>query len=212
MKKKKLIIVAVIALIIIGIVITCIMFFGNKEDNKETNLIKIHDNLTSSQTYLFTMKQNDNNKTIMAKKADKTVIDQYLEDSHSTTLVKDGNTYLVLHDREEYYVYLKNNVEQTILTDGINELIGKEYTTGTEKVKGKKYSYEEYNSSTIFMLSNNLTLNEEGVKTRFYFNKDNELVYIKTIHGEEQELLQIEISNEVDDSLFEIPSNYAEGN
>ena len=52
----------------------------------------------------------------MAKKADKTIIDQYSKDSetkiesHTTTLVKDNNTYLILHDRKEYYVYEQNNV------------------------------------------------------------------------------------------------------
>ena len=146
----------------------------------------------------------------MAKKGDKTVIDQYTKQSHSTTLVKDGNTYLILHDREEYYVYLRNNVEQNILTDGIKELISKEYSIGTEKVKGKKYSYEEYSGDTIFMMSNNLNTNSEEIKTRFYFDKNNNLVYIKTITNESEELLKIEISNEADDSLFEIPANYAE--
>ena len=48
----------------------------------------------------------------MAKKGDKTIIDDYTEESHTTTIVKDNNTYLVLHDREEYYVYEQNNVEQ----------------------------------------------------------------------------------------------------
>ena len=212
MKKKKIIILAVIVLIVIGVIVAGIMLLKNKNDDKESNLSKIYNNLTSSQSYSFSMKQNDKNKTIMAKKGDETAIDQYSENSHSTTLVKDGNTYFVLHDRKEYYVYLRNNVEQSLLTDGISELLQKEYTTGTEKIKGKKCTFEEYNGSTIFMLSNTLNLDDENVKTKFYFNKDKELVYIKTTYGEAEELLEIEISNEIDNSLFEIPSAYAEGN
>ena len=62
------------------------------------------------------------------------------------------------------------------------------------------------------MISNTSSLNDEGVKTRLYFNKKSELVYVKTIYSEGSELLKVNISNEVDEALFEIPSNYAEGN
>ena len=82
---------------------------------------------------------------------------------------------------------------------------------GTEKVYGKKCTYEEYNGSTIFILSNDITLDEENIKTRFYFDKNNNLAYIKTIYGEEEEILEVQLSYDVEDSIFEIPSNYAEG-
>lgn len=211
MKKKKVITLAIILVIII-LAIIAVSKFMTKNKKEDTKLLDIYDNLTSSESYMVTIEQDENNKTIMAKKGEKTVIDQYSGESRSTTLVKDGNTYLVLHDREEYYVYERNNVEQSILTDGLKELIDKTYTVGNEKVKGKNYDYEEYEGSTVFMISNTSSLNDEGVKTRLYFNKKSELVYVKTIYSEESELLKINISNEVDDALFEIPSNYAEGN
>ncbi len=53
------------------------------------------------------------------------------------------------------------------------------------------------------------TEEEQKAKTRFYFNKD-QLVYIKTIIGNEQEILKVEMSDKVDDKLFEIPSEYKE--
>lgn len=208
MKKKKIIILVIIALIIIGI-IAGIKMLSKKEENV-ARLSKIYDEISSSKTYLFTMIQNDSNKVIMAKKDNKTAIDQYANNEHTTTIVKDGNTYLILHDRQEYYVYLRNNIEQNILTEGLAELKDKEFTVGTEKIKGKKYDYEEYNVATIFTVANNISLDEENVKTRFYFDKNKKLAYIKTTYGNNQELLQVELSSEVDDSLFEIPSNYAE--
>ena len=156
------------------------------------------------------MKQNDTNKTIMAKKGDKTIIDDYAENNHTTTIVKDNNTYLVLHDREEYYLYEQNNVEQAILTDALKEVISKEFSNGTEKIKGQKYVYEEYSGSTIFMKANSLDVKEEDIKTRFYFDNNDNLVYIRTIKGVNQELLEINMKKEVDDSIFEVPSNYAE--
>ena len=49
----------------------------------------------------------------------------------------------------------------------------------------------------------------EEVKTRFYFEGD-KLAYIKTIIGGKQELLKVDISYNIDNKLFEIPSNYEE--
>lgn len=206
-KIKKIILIAILATIVLAIAIITIMNY-KKEDVKK--LLNLYNELNASQTYLFEMQESDKDKTIMAKKADKTIIDDYTQDSHTTTIVKDNNTYLVLHDREEYYVYEQNNVEQSILTDGLKEIVTKEFVTGTEKVKGKKYSYEEYQGSTMFMESSSLDVNEADVKTRFYFDNEYNLVYIRTIKGVNQELLKINIQKEVDDSIFEVPSHYAE--
>ena len=205
-KIKKLILVAVVAIILAIVIIK--MISSEKEEVKR--LENLYNQLNTSQTYLFEMQESDKDKTIMAKKENKTIIDDYTEDSHTTTIVKDNNTYLVLHDREEYYVYEQNNVEQSILTDGLQEIVTKEFVTGTEKVKGQKYSYEEYQGSTMFMESSSLDVNEEDIKTRFYFDNDDNLVYIRTIKGVNQELLKINIQKEVDDSIFEVPSHYAE--
>ena len=149
----------------------------------------------------------------MAKKENKTLIDQYFSGVHRTTIVENDTTCFILHDRQEYYIYNNNNIEQKILEDGISELLQKDYNSGSEKIFGKKYSYEEYSGSSVFLLSNLREIDEENIKTRLYFDKNDNLKYIKTIYGEnEEELLNIEINYEVEDSIFEIPANYAEGN
>lgn len=215
MKKNKRIFLIVIVILIIAIIFGIVKIV-NKNSPKEQRLSKIYQDLEDSQTYLFEIEKNNNNKTIMAKKGDKTIIDQYTKNSetnvenHTTTLVKDNNTYLILHDRKEYYVYTENNVEQTIVTDGLKEIISKSYTTGTEKIKGKKYSYEEYDGSSMFMISNLININDTNVKTRFYFDSKNNLTYIKTILDNKQELLKVTLKKDVKDSIFEIPSDYAE--
>mgnify|MGYP004552138823 FL=1 len=215
MKKNKRIFLIVIVILIIAIIFGIVKIV-NKNSPKEQRLSKIYQDLEESQTYLFEIEKNNNNKTIMAKKGDKTIIDQYTKNSetnvenHTTTLVKDNNTYLILHDRKEYYVYTENNVEQTIVTDGLKEIISKSYTTGTEKIKGKKYSYEEYDGSSMFMISNLININDTNVKTRFYFDSKNNLAYIKTILDNKQELLKVTLEKDVKDSIFEIPSDYAE--
>ena len=209
MRKKKIKKIILVVIIIVVLAIAIIKLMNGKKDNIK-RLENLYNQLNTSQTYLFEMQQSDKDKTIMAKKGDKTIIDDYTKDSHTTTIVKDNNTYLVLHNREEYYVYEQNNVEQTILTDGLQEIVSKDFTTGTEKIKGKKYSYEEYQGSTMFMEANTLDINEEEIKTRFYFDNNDNLVYVRTIKGVKQELLKINIQKEVSDSIFEVPSHYAE--
>lgn len=215
MKKNKRISLIVIILVIIGIIFFVSKIVGNK-NSKVQELAKVYNKLNSSQAYQFKWEQNDNNKTIIIKDGDKTLIDQYSkeEDSatqnHTKTLIKENSTYLILPDRKEYYIYEGNNVDQTFLIDGIKEIMGKEYTKGTEKVKGKKYKYEEYSGSTMFLLSNSLNLDENDVKTKFYFDSKDNLVYIKTIYGDKHELLKVSLTNDIDSSVFEIPADYAE--
>lgn len=215
MKKNKRINLIIIILVIIGIIFFVSKIVGNK-NSKVQELAKVYNKLNSSQAYQFKWEQNDNNKTIIIKDGDKTLIDQYSkeEDSatqnHTKTLIKENSTYLILPDRKEYYIYEGNNVDQTFLIDGIKEIMGKEYTKGTEKVKGKKYKYEEYSGSTMFLLSNSLNLDENDVKTRFYFDSKDNLVYIKTIYGDKHELLKVGLTNDIDSSVFEIPADYAE--
>lgn len=215
MKKNKRISLIVIILVIIGIIFFVSKIVGNK-NSKVQELAKVYNKLNSSQAYQFKWEQNDNNKTIIIKDGDKTLIDQYSKDeesatqNHTRTLIKENSTYLILPDRKEYYIYEGNNVDQTFLIDGIKEITGKEYTKGTEKVKGKKYKYEEYSGSTMFLLSNSLNLDENDVKTRFYFDSKENLVYIKTIYGDKHELLKVSLTNDIDSSVFEIPADYAE--
>ena len=215
MKKNKRISLIVVILIIIGIIFLISKIINNKSTDKQ-KLSKIYDELTSSQTYQFEWEQNSNNKTIIAKNGDKTLIDQYSKEEESTTqnhtktLIKENSTYLILPDRKEYYVYEGNNVDQTFLTDGIKEVMEKDFVTGNEKVRGKKYDYEEYNGSSMFLLSNSLNLDEDNVKTRFYFDNKGNLVYIKTLYGDQHELLKVSLTKDVDGSVFEIPSDYAE--
>mgnify|MGYP001057782825 FL=1 len=62
----------------------------------------------------------------------------------------------------------------------------------------------------MFLLSNSLNLDENDVKTRFYFDSKDNLVYIKTIYGDKHELLKVSLTNDIDSSVFEIPADYAE--
>ena len=204
MRKKIVLIFTIIVVVIIYIMFASGFF-------KEKTLSNVYENIKEKQTYLFEMKKNDENKLTIAKKGNKTIIDQYTEGNHITTLVKDNTTYLILHEREEYYVYYQpNNMEQNVLIDGFEEVLSNDFVLiSKENIMGKKYKYEEYSTNTFFSLSSDIQA-EQDVRTRFYFNNRGDLTYIKTIYGDEFELLKVNIETKVDDSIFEIPSNYAE--
>lgn len=182
------------------------------KDGNEGRLKKLYEKIVSIDQYSFEIAENDTKKTIMAKRGEQTSIDQTSEnEGHLTSLIKDGNTYLVFHDKQEYYVYKGNSVEQNILGDGLKEVVDKgNYTTGVEKVNGIRYTFEEYSGTTIFTSLNALNIVEDNVKTKFYFNKNDELVYMRTTYEDTEELLKIKFTESTDDALFEIPSEYAE--
>lgn len=216
MKRNKKIPLVLVILIVVLIIFIISKIVVNK-NSKIQQLEKIYEELISSQSYQFEWEQNDNNKTIMAKNGKDIIIEQYSKEeestiqSHSKTLIKDEITYFILPERKEYYVYAGNNVDQTsFLTDGIKDIMSKEYSKGSEKVRGKKYDYEEYNGVSMFLISNSIELDENEVKTRFYFDNKGKIVYIKTIYKEQQELLKVNLTNTVDSSVFDIPSDYAE--
>ena len=92
MRRKRIIrlITTILIIVAIGFIITKLI---NKEEVEAKRLVNLHEELNTNQTYLFEIKKDNKNKTIMAKKDDKTLIDQYSENNHSTTIVKDNNTY-----------------------------------------------------------------------------------------------------------------------
>lgn len=207
-KNKKKIIIPIIAVIAIIAILIVVKVNSN---SKKQLLSELYNKLSQSELYQFTKEKDSKNKTIIAKKAQDTAIDKYSSDGHTTTIISNGTTSYVLHDREEYYTYNQTNVEQSIVTDWMKSAIDKGFTTGEEKVRGKKYKFEEYTGIAMFAESTEVDINEENAKTRFYFDNNNNLSYIKTIYdNNKEELLKIDISYEVDNSLFEIPSNYAE--
>ena len=78
------------------------------------------------------------------------------------------------------------------------------------KIENKTYNYEEFKGISGFYIGDTSNIDEENVKTRFYFKGDN-LAYIKTIISDDnQQLLKIDYSEKVDSGLFEIPSDYKE--
>ena len=147
-------------------------------------------------------------KIIISKKDEKISIDMYYQEEHTTTLAKDGYTYFIMHNNEEYYEYEGEDIQE-MLVNQLEEIENKTYIKGKENINGKTYYYEEFEGISSFLMSTSINLSDENLKTRFYYD-GNTLAYIKNIIDEEtEELLETKISYSVDDSAFEIPSNYA---
>ena len=217
MNKKKLI---PIIITIIALVVVIILVLMTESRDEISRLSKVYEKMVKDQTYVFTRYDlEETNKLITYKKADKTLIDMYNSGEHLSTLIVEGDTYLIFHDNKEYYVYPNNNLDEQILTDNLKEIIDLEYTTGKEKIYGKTYKYEEYMGVSDFLISSTRDMETDSIKTRFYF-KGNELVYLKTIYNTKnqetgditqvEELQTIKVEYKVEDSVFEIPSDYAE--
>ncbi|MCI8699877.1 MAG: hypothetical protein HFJ47_00870 [Clostridia bacterium] len=215
--KKKIIIISTILIIVIICIISVIVYISSRPSDR---LKKMYDKMTSDDTYIFTRSsQNGENKIVTTKKGDKTRIDMYNSGDYTTTLIKNGNTYLISHENKEYYTYTDNKIDEEILTEEIKRIIDKEYKVGKEKIYGQTYYYEEYNGITDFLIESYKDMDLNTAKTRFYF-KGKDLQFIKTIYQTVdsqtgkitniEELLKANVEYKVEDNVFEIPSDYAE--
>lgn len=210
-KKVKKILKIIIPIIIILAIIVTIIIVKNNSQPKVQVLLEVYNKLNGITSYQFQKEIDSKNKTIVAKNGNNAVIDNYSSGTHTTTIINNGTTTYISHEKEEYYIYNNINIEANIVESWMEDVINREYTTGEEKIRGKKYYYEEYQGSTMFCDSNSLNEDESQIKTRFYFDDENNLVYIKTIFSQTQEeLLKIEISENIDNTLFEIPEGYIE--
>ena len=209
-KKQKIfiisicVIVAIIVVVLIGYVITT-----NQEANTNKNrLANMYEKMMQNETYRITFQLDDNNKYTVSRKGNLANIDTYHNGSHTTDIIKDGNTYLLMYSTKKYYMYQNNETELAELSNTLNEIIqSQEPEKGQEKIDGHNYRYEEYKGVSDFLMNTDENVSEEEINTRFYFDGD-DLKYIKTIMGDTSELISVNVSYDVTDDIFEIPSDF----
>ena len=220
MKKKTIIIIA-ISIIVLLIVIGLICFFVSRANNsesgdagnsaQESRTIKIYNQLKESEKYQFTRKVNDENQVTIAKSGDRAYEEETFNGKKTYYVVNEGDLYLLNKSTERYYKYQNNDEILHEITDAFSRIEGMTYTEGKEDINEKSYKYEEFKGIQEFLIDSNLyTDNSDEAITRFYYSGD-DLKYIKTIVGDKEELLEINIEYNVDDSLFEIPEGYSDG-
>ncbi len=208
-KSRKLIIIVIIILCIIAGVFIVLDEDGNR-------LLNLYDNITNSQRFTFSMEEVNSDidyKISIAQRSSDINIDMKTNEEHTSTLILEGHAYFIIHEQEEYYEYDSDDIEGDVILSGLKEASKQEqYISGKEEINGKKYYYEEFDGITSFMILSDQDENSV-VKTRFYFD-GKDIKYIKNIiynNGEQkEELLKAEVIYNADDSLFEIPKDYAE--
>ena len=212
-KKHKLFItsICIIVAIIIVVLIVYIVTKNQEENTNKNRLANMYERMMQDETYSITFQLNDNNKYTVSRKGDVANIDTYNDGKHTTNIIKDGDTYLLMYNTKRYYTYQNNVTGLGELPNQLNEIIqSQEPEKGQEKIDGSNYRYEEYKGVSDFLMNTDEGISEENANTRFYFDGD-DLEYIKTIMEDKSELIRVDVSYDVDDNIFEIPSDFQEG-
>lgn len=214
-KKKTIVITATVIIIALAIIIG-IIWWLNREitgntilEGGNSKVTKLYSQLKEKQTFCFTTTLDEENLVFYAKKDNMAYLNTKNQGEESKFIVKDGNTYLLKEEEKIYYLYQNNETDLDKIILQLERVKDKPYTEGKEKIENKNYQYEEYEGVTEFLIKDINAENEHTLRTRFYFNGE-QLVYIKTIIGDYQEIVKVDISYEVNNNLFEIPSDYKE--
>ena len=208
--KKVIIIFIIIAIVAVCLgIISCFLLVPNTSKELSFSINELYESLKQEQAYSINLTLDENNKSLYAKQSNIAYLDDILNGVETEMLIKNGNTYLIKDEDKVYYVFKNNETNLNKIEDILEALKDKEYQTGEEKIDNKSYSYIEFNQLTDLAIMNTSNIKSDTKKTRFYFD-GKDLKYIKTIAGNKEELLKVTITKDVDNKLFQIPSNYEE--
>lgn len=218
MNKKVLIIlimIVLISIVVIGVIFNRQNVNSKLADNgqlKNTKTSQLYNKILETKSLTFTKILDDNNKIFIAIKDDKAYKEITTNGIVQKYIVKDGDTYFLDETNEKYYKYQSNDTALTEIKEQFERLKDKNFLEGKEKLDGKNYNYEEFSGYQDFLFNYELaTKNLELAKTKLYYDGGS-LDFIKTIVGDNEELLKIDVSyKSVKDEYFDIPQNYTNG-
>mgnify|MGYP004624064973 CR=1 FL=1 len=215
MNKKKIILIAIIAIIVIAIIIGAIVLVNNQTKNNQgetTQISKLYEQISNVKEMTFSQTIDNNNKIVTAIKNNNGYKEVTANGKTRKYIVKDNNTYYLDETEKIYYTYQNNDTILTEIKEKFETLKDvTQISKGKERINGKSYKYEEIPNCQDFLFNNELSVNNlEYAKTRLYFDNDN-LVYIKTIVGDNEEIIKIDISYNVNNDYFNIPKDYSDG-
>lgn len=218
-KLKKAIIISVIILLVILVIVGIVFFiYNNKKSNNkgaETESIKVketYEKVVNSDEITFITTLDDQNKDMIIIKNGQAYKEVTRNGITYKYIVKDENTYFLDESNKVYYTYKNNTSISTEIEEKLEKLKEMSSKSGKEKINGKNYHYEEFEQYQDFLINNKIAVTDlTKAKTRIYYDND-KIVYIKTIAGDEEEILKVEISyGNVNDDYFNIPSDYKDG-
>lgn len=216
--KKTMIIIGIIILVvvIIGVIIFAISSKNKTNKTEQTESVEIQKNyekIANSKEMIFTTTLDKNNKETIVIKDGQAYKETTRNGVTYKYIVKGNDTYFVDDSNKTYYIYKNNTEISTEIQQKLSKLKEMSSNTGKEKVNGKNYQYEEFEKYQDFLINNKIAVTDlTKAKTRIYYDND-KIVYIKTIAGDEEELLKVDISyGTVKNDYFNIPSEYKDGN
>lgn len=220
MNKKKTILITIITIIIIVAIVGIIILINNQtktptnnEQNEETKTSQLYEKISNAKEMTFTQTLDDNNKIFIALKNNNGYKEVTTDGRTKKYILKDNNTYYLDEKDKKYYVYQNNDTILTEIKEKFEVLKDiTEISRGKERINGKNYEYEEISKCQEFLFSSELSVNNlEYAKTRLYYD-DDQLVYIKTIVGDNEEIIKIDISyDNINNDYFNIPEDYSTG-
>ena len=216
--KKPMIIIGIIILVvvIIGVIIFALSSKNKTNKTEQTESVEIQKNyekIANSKEMTFTTTLDENNKETIVIKDDQAYKETTRNGVTYKYIVKGNDTYFVDDSNKTYYTYKNNTEISTEIQQKLSKLKEMSSNTGKEKVNGKNYQYEEFEKYQDFLINNKIAVTDlTKAKTRIYYDND-KIVYIKTIAGDEEESLKVDISyGTVKNDYFNIPSEYKDGN
>ena len=216
--KKTMIIIGIIILVvvIIGVIIFALSSKNKTNKTEQTESVEIQKNyekIANSKEMTFTTTLDENNKETIVIKDGQAYKETTRNGVTYKYIVKGNDTYFVDDSNKTYYTYKNNTEISTEIQQKLSKLKEMSSNTGKEKVNGKNYQYEEFEKYQDFLINNKIAVTDlTKAKTRIYYDND-KIVYIKTIAGDEEELLKVDISyGNVKNDYFNIPSEYKDGN
>ena len=216
--KKPMIIIGIIILVvvIIGVIILALSSKNKTNKTQQTESVEIQKNyekIANSKEMTFTTTLDENNRETIVIKDGQAYKETTRNGVTYKYIVKGNDTYFVDDSNKTYYTYKNNTEISTEIQQKLSKLKEMSSNTGKEKVNGKNYQYEEFEKYQDFLINNKIAVTDlTKAKTRIYYDND-KIVYIKTIAGDEEELLKVDISyGTVKNDYFNIPSEYKDGN
>ncbi len=216
--KNKIIISVIILLILVIIGGVVILIYQNKSNNKvdkneSVEMQKTYEKIANANEITFTTTLDDQNKETIIIKNDQAYKETMRNSVTYKYIVNGEDTYFLDDSNKKYYTYKNNTEISTEIQQKLSKLKEMSSQEGKEKINGKNYKYEEFDKYQDFLINNKIAVTDlTKAKTRIYYDND-KIVYIKTIAGEEEELLKVDISyGNVKNDYFNIPNDYKDGN
>lgn len=149
-----------------------------------------------TKTYVEILGREFEVESTLAKNGDVAAMETDFGGMNTSLVMKEEKLYIISHDRRQILVVKGSDLSN--VPGGQNpdiRLEGIEYAgSGTGEFRGQTYSYEEY---TV----------EKG-RIRFYFNDSRVVGMEYTMDRVEAQMEILSLEESVDDSMFEIPSDY----